>query len=73
MSTYNDTTPPIGVRVWNTTLRNLLLMVCWSIMSATVAGAASDFVVLGDEGIWVREGSTVVSGDIGANVASAGP
>ena len=35
--------------------------------------AAQDFVVLGEEGIWVREGSTVVSGDVGANVASAGP
>ncbi len=35
--------------------------------------AAQDFVVLGDEGIWVREGTIVVSGDVGANVASAGP
>ena len=37
------------------------------------SNAAQDFVVLGEEGIWVRKGSTVVSGDVGANVASVGP
>ncbi len=35
--------------------------------------AVQDFVVFGEEGVWVREGSTVVSGDVGANVASTGP
>jgi len=47
----------------------LALLLCLPLTSQ----AATDFVVLGDEGIWVRQGSTVVSGDIGANVASAGP
>ncbi len=37
------------------------------------AGAAHDFVVLGNEGVWVRQGSTILSGDIGANQASVGP
>jgi len=35
--------------------------------------AAQDFVVLGNEGVWVRQGSTILSGDIGANQASLGP
>ena len=35
--------------------------------------AAQDFVVLGNEGVWVRQGSTILSGDIGGNQASAGP
>ena len=35
--------------------------------------AAQDFVVLGNEGVWVRQGSTILSGDIGANQASVGP
>ncbi len=35
--------------------------------------AAQDYVVLGVEGIWVREATTVVSGDVGANMASTGP
>ena len=49
-------------------------MVGWcGILGATTAWAATDFVVLGHEGIWVRQGSTVVSGDVGANVASVGP
>ena len=34
---------------------------------------AADFVVLGNEGVWVRQGSTILSGDIGANQASVGP
>ena len=34
---------------------------------------AADFVVLGNEGVWVRQGSTIISGDIGANQASVGP
>lgn len=37
------------------------------------AKAANDFVVLGNEGVWVRQGSTILSGDIGANQASIGP
>ena len=37
------------------------------------AGAAQDFVVLGNEGVWVRQGSTILSGDVGANQASIGP
>ena len=53
-------------------------LVCVSALLANLtflsfAHAANDFVVLGEEGIWVREGSTVVSGDVGANVASDGP
>ncbi len=35
--------------------------------------AAQDFVVLGNEGVWVRQGSTILSGDVGANKASIGP
>lgn len=35
--------------------------------------AAQDFVVLGNEGVWIRQGSTILSGDIGANRASVGP
>ncbi|MCA9420985.1 MAG: hypothetical protein KC592_08205, partial [Nitrospira sp.] len=35
--------------------------------------AAQDFVVLGNEGVWVRQGSTILSGDVGANQASVGP
>jgi hypothetical protein len=34
---------------------------------------AADFVVLGNEGVWVRQGSTILSGAIGANQASVGP
>ena len=37
------------------------------------ANAAQDFVVLGNEGVWVRLGSTILSGDVGANQASIGP
>ncbi|MCA9501015.1 MAG: hypothetical protein KC588_17605, partial [Nitrospira sp.] len=35
--------------------------------------ADQDFVVLGNEGVWVRQGSTIFSGDVGANQASIGP
>ena len=35
--------------------------------------AGQDFVVLGNEGVWVRQGSTILSGDIGANQVSEGP
>ncbi len=73
MTTCTDIIHPIWTRVLRTALWSLLLMGCWSTVSAPAAGAATDFVVFGDEGIWVREGSTVVSGDVGANVASAGP
>ena len=37
------------------------------------AQAAQDFVVLGNEGVWIRQGSTILSGDVGANQASVGP
>jgi glucodextranase-like protein/K319-like protein len=37
------------------------------------AKAVNDFVVLGNEGVWVRQGSTILSGDVGANHASIGP
>lgn len=50
-----------------------LLGIFLAIGNLELSHAAQDFVVLGEEGIWVREGSTVVSGDVGANVASAGP
>ena len=39
----------------------------------TPAHAATDFVVLGDEGISIEKESTIVGGDVGANRASAGP
>jgi RHS repeat-associated protein len=38
----------------------------------TPAHAATDFVVLGDEGISIEKESTIVGGDVGANRASAG-
>ncbi len=56
-------------RRWLVALIGLLL----TFGSLSTSYAAEDFVVLGEEGIWVREGSTVVSGDVGANMASAGP
>ncbi|WP_342348104.1 PKD domain-containing protein [uncultured Nitrospira sp.] len=37
------------------------------------AKAAQDFVVLGNEGVWIRQGSTILSGDVGANQTSIGP
>ncbi|MDH5564709.1 MAG: hypothetical protein OEY91_13945, partial [Nitrospirota bacterium] len=43
------------------------------LMYPLASHAAQDFVVFGEEGVWVREGSTVVSGDVGANGASVGP
>ena len=33
----------------------------------------SDFVVLGAEGVYLKQNATVVSGDVGANLASDGP
>ena len=49
-------------------------MIVWAIaLSHPAAWAAEDFVVLGEEGIFVRGHSTVLSGDVGANLASAGP
>ncbi len=48
------------------------LLLCGS-LSVTSVSAATDFVVLGEEGIWVRKGSMVVSGDVGTNMASPGP
>jgi hypothetical protein len=35
--------------------------------------SVDDFVALGEEGIWLKQGSQVLSGDVGANVASVGP
>ena len=37
------------------------------------AKAAQDFVVLGNEGVWIRQGSTILSGDVGVNQTSIGP
>lgn len=31
------------------------------------------FVVLGQEGVWIKENSEILSGDVGANMVSAGP
>lgn len=42
-------------------------------MSVPDRGQAGDFVVLGNEGVWVRQGSIILSGDVGANQVSAGP
>jgi hypothetical protein len=67
------TTHPPWAHLWQKILWSLFLVVWWGILGATTAWAASDFVVLGYEGIWVRQGSTVVSGDVGVNVASVGP
>ena len=33
----------------------------------------SNFVVLGQQGVWLKEGTEVVRGDVGANMASEGP
>ena len=46
----------------------LLLM----LLNAPDKVQADDFVVLGNEGVWVRQGSTILSGDIGANQSSVG-
>lgn len=35
-------------------------------LAAVGAAAAQDFVLLGKEGVWIRQGSTVLSGHIGA-------
>jgi uncharacterized Zn-binding protein involved in type VI secretion len=59
--------------LWQKTLWSLFVFVWCGILLATAAWGATDFVVLGHEGIWVRQGSTVVSGDVGANVSSVGP
>jgi hypothetical protein len=37
------------------------------------AQASQDFVVLGNEGVWIQHGSMILSGDIGANQVSTGP
>jgi subtilisin family serine protease len=36
-------------------------------------GLVYDFVVAGQEGVWLQQGVTVMSGDIGTNLVSAGP
>ena len=59
--------------LWQKTLWSVFLVVWCGVLGVTAAWADTDFVVLGHEGIWVRQGSTVVSGDVGANVASVGP
>jgi hypothetical protein len=66
-------TDPTWTPSWQRILWSLFLVGWCGIFGATTAWAATDFVVLGHEGIWVRQGSTVVSGDVGANVASVGP
>ena len=38
-----------------------------------ISQAATDFVVFGQQGVWLKDGSTIVRGDIGANLASSGP
>jgi hypothetical protein len=42
-------------------------------VTPTVAPRLADFVLLGQEGVWVEQNGQVLSGDVGANVASAGP
>jgi large repetitive protein len=32
-----------------------------------------DFILLGQEGVWLKQNSIVVNGDVGANIASPGP
>ena len=64
---------PTRASLWRKTLWSLFVVAWCGILGATTAWAATDFVVLGHEGIWVRQGSTVFSGDVGANVASVGP
>ena len=73
MHNLANATHPTWAPFWQKTLWSLFLVVWCGILGATAAWAATDFVVLGHEGIWVRQGSTVVSGDVGANVASVGP
>ena len=68
-----EATYPTWAPLWQKILWILFMVVWCGILGATAVWAATDFVVLGHEGIWVRQGSTVVSGDVGANVASAGP
>ncbi len=41
--------------------------------TATATPPFAPFVVLGKEGVWLKEGVVVHSGDVGANTASAGP
>ncbi len=52
--------------------RIIVLFVIGMCLSGEAQGA-QDFVVLGHEGVWIRQGSTIISGDIGANQSSAGP
>jgi hypothetical protein len=42
-------------------------------VTPTPAPRVADFVLLGQEGVWVEQNGQVLSGDVGANVASAGP
>jgi hypothetical protein len=41
--------------------------------AANCEADVADFVLLGEEGVWVEQNATVVSGDIGANTSSSGP
>ncbi|GJL60996.1 MAG: hypothetical protein NPIRA03_38530 [Nitrospirales bacterium] len=56
-------------------VRSLWIIVVFLVLLSVPgkAKAANDFVVLGNEGVWVRQGSTILSGDVGANQASIGP
>jgi hypothetical protein len=40
---------------------------------AETPSTIQNFVVLGQEGVWIKQGATIVSGDIGVNTSSAGP
>jgi YD repeat-containing protein len=42
-------------------------------VTPTPALRIADFVLLGQEGVWVEQNGIVLSGDVGANVASGGP
>ncbi|MDR4495904.1 MAG: PKD domain-containing protein [Nitrospirales bacterium] len=56
-------------RYWGTVGLGFL----WCIAFPIGGAIAQDFVVLGHEGVWIRQGSTILSGDIGANQGSEGP
>ncbi|HEY4689167.1 MAG TPA: PKD domain-containing protein [Anaerolineae bacterium] len=43
------------------------------IFPTPTASALAPFVALGQQGVWLKQGSTVVSGDVGANVAGGDP
>ena len=55
---------------WKTGFWGLGLI--WIHLVCIGVATAQDFVVLGNEGVWLRKGSTVLSGDVGANQAGNG-